>query len=208
MHRPPHRRRNDEARMALGRAPGADFEGQREGCNGWVALAMMAVSAVMGAASKQQAADATKKAETYKAAVARNNEIVAEQNAKYAEQKGQAGEEVKRQKTAQMIGQERAHMGASGLTVESESGVRLYGDTAQMGEIDALTIRNNSAREAYGWRSQGVNYEAEARLDEMRAKQAEEAGNLGVMSSLMGGASQVSDKWSQFSSAGGGSFAS
>lgn len=202
MHKPLRRRPKgyELARFAL--SPQVLVEGERPGNHGWVGLAMMAISAVTSAAAAKQKGDAEAASAQYQAAVARNNEIVAKQNATYALQKGAAAEENKRMQMGQLIGQEKAKMGASGLQVESESGLRLYSDTAQLGTLDALTIRNNAAREAYGWESQGVNYASEAKLDEMRMRNAEEAGTMGAFSSIIGGASSVAGKWSSMQSAG------
>ena len=207
MAKPLRRRLNLEARTALNPWTPDPWEPSST-CRGWASIAMTVVSSLVSAAGAQQKGEAEKNAAMYQAAVARNNAIVAEQNAVYATQKGAAAEENKRERTAQMIGSHRAKMGASGLAVESESGLRLYSDIATLGEVDALTIRNNAAREAYGWRSQGVNYEAEARLDEQRGRYAEEAGDLAAFSSIIGGASSVATKWQGMQQTGMGSFSS
>lgn len=199
MHRPLRRRHQgyEAVRLALNPVP-EQPEGERPGCFGWASIAMTVVSALSSAAAASQKGQAESNAAMYQAAVARNNEIVAKQNADYAIEKGKAGEEAKRERTAQMIGSQRARAGASGLAVEGESGLRLYSDIAQLGEVDALTIRNNAAREAYGWETQGANFAAEAKLYDMRARSAEDAGSLGAFSSIIGGASGVADKWMKF----------
>jgi len=160
------------------------------------------LSAATSAIGAMQKGSADQQAAQYQAAVARNNQIIANQNAQYAIEKGRAAEEVKRERTAQMISSQRMRAGAAGLTLDSGSPLRIQEDVAQQGEIDALTIRNNAAREAYGWESQGMGYAAQAQLDEMRGRSAREAGTLGAFSSIVGGASSVSDKWMKFKQAG------
>jgi hypothetical protein len=54
---------------------------------------------------------------------------------------------------AQVAGQQKADFGARNVAV-SGTALDLLGDTAQIGEEDALTIRNNAAREAWGYRNQ------------------------------------------------------
>lgn len=111
-------------------------------------------------------------------------------------------EAAKRQQTAQMIGTERAALSAGGVDTSSGSPVRLQSDTTKLGEQDALTIRNNAARTAYGFQTQGIDYQAQSGLDMMKAKNATEGGELGAFSSLIGGASSVADKWAHYKLAG------
>jgi hypothetical protein len=54
---------------------------------------------------------------------------------------------------AQVAGQQKADFGARNVAV-SGTALDLLADTAQIGEEDALTIRNNAAREAWGYRNQ------------------------------------------------------
>ena len=45
-------------------------------------------------------------------------------------------------------------MAANGVDLSSGSPLDILGDTAMYGELDALTIRSNAEREAYGYRVQ------------------------------------------------------
>lgn len=175
------------------------------GASLYVAIASMAaaaagatVSAVgarnQGIAAQQQAA--------YQAAVARNNEVLAESAARDAKAKGDVLEQQKRQQIAQQEGMVRAVAGASGFDENSGSPLRIQESVAQVGEEDAQIIRNNAAREAYGYRTQGMNYAAQAGLDEAEGRNAATAGNLGAFSSIIGGASSVASRWSQYNQAG------
>jgi hypothetical protein len=120
---------------------------------------------------------------------------LAEQYAQAETEKGQRLEEQKRLQTASQQGAIRAAAGASGLDVNDGSPVRLAGDTAALGELDALTIRNNAARSAFGYRVKGMDYAAQAELDNMSSEDAARSGELGMWGSIIGGASSVSDKW-------------
>jgi hypothetical protein len=146
------------------------------------------------AAARQQAA-AQQQALQYQAAVARNNQTIAEQNAQAELEKGQALEAEKRREIASREGAIRAAVGGAGLDTGSGSPLRLQEDTARLGELDAQTIRNNSERAAYGFRTQGMSYAAQAQLDEMGATSAARGGALGAFSSILGRAASVSDKW-------------
>jgi hypothetical protein len=89
-------------------------------------------------------------------------------------------------------------MAANGVDLNSGSALRIQGDTAKLGDVDALTIRNNAARAAYGYQLQGLSYGQQATLDESSAANAVSAGNLNSFASIVGGASSVGSKWSTY----------
>lgn len=159
------------------------------------ALGASAVGAGVSAYSAHEQGVAQQQAMLYQAQIARNNQDIANQYAEAEIQKGQRLEEAKRMETASQEGAVRAAAGASGLEVNADSPLRLQGDTAKLGELDALTIRDNASRAAYGYKVQGMSYAAQAQLDEMGGASAARAGVLGQWSSIIGGASSVSDKW-------------
>jgi hypothetical protein len=131
----------------------------------------------------------------YQAAVARNNARYSEYQARDAEDRGQIAEGEQRRKTRQMLGTQRATMAANGADLSSGSALDVQSDTAKFGELDALTIRSNARREAYGYRVGGVNQEAEARLAKMK-------GGFGAASSILGAASQISGDAAGFKKSG------
>ena len=151
---------------------------------GAASLAATAAGAAAQAAAQRQAA-------TYQAAVAQNNAKLAEANAKYTEGVGDTKVAAKQEQTSQMLGAERAGLAASGIELDSGSALRLQEDTTRLGAIDAGTIRANAARDAYGFRTQGVNFAAARSQDEA-------AGNLDAFSSIISGASSVSAKWNAY----------
>ncbi len=152
---------------------------------------------IMGAVGQLQAGDAAAKAANYNAAVARNNQIIAEQQAQDALKRGQIAEDEQRRKTAQIRGAQRASLAASGVALDQGAPLDILGDTAAFGELDALTIRNNADREAYGYRVQGMNFAAEAGLADARAGAARQAGMIGAAGTLLSGAGTVMDRWAQ-----------
>lgn len=131
----------------------------------------------------------------YQAAVARNNQIIANRAADDATERGIEAERQQRMKTQQVLGRQKAAMAANGLDISSGSPVDILSDTARFGEYDALTIRSNAEREAYGYRTQAAQYGAEAKM-------AKRSGYLNAAGSLLTGASKVG---SQFSGMSGGS---
>lgn len=97
----------------------------------------------------------------YTAAVAQQNADVATAQANDAINRGNAEADQRRRETRQRQGTQAAIMGATGADMSSGSALDIFGDTAQFGELDALTTVNNAQREAYGYQVQGMNAIAE-----------------------------------------------
>jgi hypothetical protein len=160
-------------------------------CYPAVALAALGAGSIISGVGRYVGAQGEAAAANYQGAVAQNNARISEQNAKYAEQVGEVNVQTSRIRTAGTIGSERAAYAASGVDTSKGTSARVQSDTADLGELDVATIRNNAARQAYGYRVQAMNYTAEAALDSQRARYAHLAGNIGLMGSLISGAGQV-----------------
>lgn len=173
-------------------------------CYAWVAYAAVAAGTALSAAAKKSAMGAEIDAANYRAGVARNNAIIGEQNAKYATQTGEVRADVSKMRTTGATGAERAAYSASGIDTSSGTPLKVQENTAELGSLDTLTIRNNAARAAYGYRVAGLGYTAEAGLAGRSAGYSRDAGNLGVMGSLIGGAGSLAGKWSGFQESGVG----
>lgn len=174
-----------------------------------LAIAGIAASiggSLIGMAGQQQGTDASRSQAHYNAAVARNSRLIAQQNARYAEQAGAVKEQAAGRRTAGVIGAQRAVAAAHGLDVNSGSPALLQEDAAALGHLDALTIRNNADREAYGYRSQATNFGAQEGLYQMEEDSL--GGWASTAGSLIGGASGVADKWLTYDRAGIAPFAS
>lgn len=141
------------------------------------------------------AANATAASSNYQAQVSRNNAVIAENNAKAVQEAGQSEEQAQRQKTAQLIGAARATMAANGLDTTSGTNLDILGDTAKLGELDALTIRSNTARKVYGYRVQGMSDMAEADMSVAAGKNAQSAGTINAFGSVLSGATSLGDKF-------------
>lgn len=101
--------------------------------------------------------------------------------------RGNFDEERYLRQVAQVVGRQRAVIGASNVK-RSGTALDLLSDTAQIGAQDALTIRNNAAREAWGYRmkaSEASRY-GRARVDEL---------NQQIGSTLLTGAAQAYGLW-------------
>lgn len=119
----------------------------------------------------------------YNAAVAETNAELAELSAQDAERRGTAEAARYRMNIRSLQGRQRAAIGSAGIE-RSGSALDILTDTAAIGELDLATIRSNAAREAFGFRTQGLNYRAQGRLDRF-------AGRTGAIGTILGGASRA-----------------
>lgn len=170
------------------------------------ALALTGIGAATSAVGAVAQANAASQSATYQAQVAKNNQTIADQNAQYALQSGQQQQTAKQQQTAQQISAERAETAASGIDPNTGSATRIQGSTAALGALDAQTIANNAARTAWGYQNQGADFGAQASLLQSQSSSAAASGALGAFSSIIGGASSVSNKWLTYQSQGVGGF--
>jgi hypothetical protein len=150
-------------------------------------IASVAGSAMQGYSQYQYA--------NYQAQVARNNQVIANQNASLALQQGQRAEETQRLRTGQLMGNIEAQQGASGVVGTSGSSLNVRSSAAETGELDAETIRYNANLSARNFMYQGQMAGAQAGL-------YSSMGEWGVANSLLGGASSVSSKWLSYQQSG------
>ena len=173
-------------------------------------LAASAAGTVMQMQQQQAMAD-------YNAAVARNNAIAQRQQAEAqanrlemeasdAQARGREEARQARLEKAQNIASQRAAFAASGVDVGSGTPVGVLQDTAESGERDALQIKNNAAREAWGLRTdaQDALYEAEVASTqaEQDARAAEFRGRSQAIGTLLSGASRTAGNYVRFRNAG------
>lgn len=153
------------------------------------------VSSIAGAGVNAMAQEQSAQ---YNAQVARNNQTIANQNASIALQQGQQQEENKRIQTGEMLGAIEAGEAASGVNPNEGSALNVRTSAAENGELDALSIRYNSNLQARNSAYAAQMYGSQAQLDTAQ-------GEWGAMSSILGGASSVSNKWLQYQMNGVGS---
>lgn len=167
---------------------------------------VLAVVAVAGAGataySTYQQAKSAKAQAHYQSAVANNNKIIADRAADDSIKRGAVEEERKRQDIELLKGKQIAGFAGSGTDLSSSSVYDVIGETAALGELDALTIRSNYARESYEKRVMGMNYGAQGLLYNYQAQSINPATSAGLsavtsagqfsQSALMAGVGQPS----------------
>lgn len=121
-------------------------------------------------------------------ALAKTNSKIADAQAADAERRGAIAEEEERNRVRAILGSQRATYGANNVVSSTGTPLGLLGQTAQYGELDALTVRNNAAREAFGYRVDSMNSKA-------RGKLARQQGTLGAASTLLTAGGQAYGIW-------------
>ena len=191
---------------------------------GIASLAVGIASAGMGMVQSYQQAKAQEDQAEYQAAVARNNQIIADRNAqetqrrgeeidKQTEEKGRLEKNKYRRQVAEMQSDQMAKLAGQGVDVSTGTSIDLLADTAELGELDAQTIKQNTAQQAYDVRYQaardaynqrvgGMNQGAQAGLYQAQAE-AQNPMMAGV-SSLLSGAGSVASKWMTYKASGAG----
>lgn len=146
-------------------------------CDPTIAIAMSALGTGMSFIGGMQQA-------RYQEKVAAQNAQLNARAAEDAIERGNRAETMRRLQTVQERGSAAASLAGQGFNVGSGSALTRQSDIGAMGDIEALTIRNNAAREAYQIRVQG------------HAQAAESAGQIAAsknnaMSSLISGAAST-----------------
>lgn len=137
------------------------------------AIGLSLASGVMGASNAISQGN-------YQSSLLRQNAALKNQAADEAVIAGNTSADWQRVKANQAIGTQRSVQAANGIDVNSGSSAQLQDDTAMLGELDALTIQNNAAREAYGYRVQ-------ANQDRANAKQVKKNARQQAIGSILGG---------------------
>lgn len=171
-----------------------------------VALPILGIaSGAASAVGKIMEGNARSESDLYASQVAANNAKTAAQNAAWTIESGDIASGNESRKTAALIGHQKAAQGANNIDVNSGSAVDVRSSTAALGMLDALTIRSDAARRAYGYQVQQQNFETEAAAKRASAKYAKTAGWLGAGGSLLSTASTVGKDFSAWQQGSGAS---
>lgn len=116
---------------------------------------------------------------------------LAEYNAKVARMQGQIAlergvEAEKRQRMvgSQVMGTQRAAYAGQNVLLDDGTAMEAAGQSAYFGEIDALTVRNNAALEAWGYKQSALN-------SSIQGQMAYAQGISNAIGTILGGAGQM-----------------
>jgi hypothetical protein len=129
----------------------------------------------------------------YRAQVARNNASILLKDSDNQLLGGANEEAMQRLKVGRLVSSQKALQAASGVDVALGSAAQVRESTQDEGDFDALTIRYNAAKAAYGSRQQAAEQMQEAAMQKAAAKNAKFASYIGAASSLAGGIGRYAD---------------
>jgi len=136
------------------------------------AIASIAGTIVSTMGAYQQSKAARAQAE-FDAAVARNNQIAAEQDVAAIRERGKIQEQEHRDRIAQSIGAARAQGGAGGFLIDGEAdetNVLLQADIAEAGALDILNIRDQVELDARNRQLAALDFGAQASMADFEAR--------------------------------------
>lgn len=172
---------------------------------------MAASSALLGVTALSQIGSTFSQSQALRAQQAQRqsqlefNKAVAEFQAEEARRIAERDVEVLEKRSKQVIGAQRAAFAAQGIDVEQGSALDVQLDTAAITEVDALTIRNNAARQAFGFKVDALTAASQRRFSdinfEAQRKSTLLTGGLGL---LQTGARAIPGSTPQPTQSGGG----
>lgn len=160
-------------------------------CTGAEAFQMAGASAQAG--SSFASSQGTKDAYGIQAQIAENNALIAGWQAADALARGDRAASNSKIQSNQLKGTQRAAMGANGVDMGVGSALQVLTDTDFFGQVDADTIKNNAAREAWALREQANGFRSEASLFQTRANA--ENPWMAAGTSLLTSGGKVADRW-------------
>jgi hypothetical protein len=168
-----------------------------------VATGASAVVSTIGAYQQSQAAKAQAE---YKAAVSRNNQIIAQQNADAIRERGQVEEADHRRRIQQTIGSARAAAAGNGFLIDGsaeDTNALLQASIAEAGELDILRLRDDVELRAREQVLRGQQFGAEAALAQFEADQ--QSPFLAAGATLLEGAAATAGAFGKIPSSSSGS---
>lgn len=165
-------------------------------------LALSAIGTGMSVYGQIQQGEQAKEMADYQAAIGEQNAQISERAARDAEERGRVAEQQQRLKTSQMIGTQRSALASSGVQVDAGSALDVVADSAMIGEMDALTTRQNAEREAYQLQLQAYNARTQAGMTTMAGNNAASNAMWGAGSTLIGGLGSLGMNYARLNALG------
>ncbi len=139
-------------------------------------MGVSAFSTVLGAYTSYTQGKAQRRIFEAQAKIDEINARIAEMQAEDAIKRGHEREGISRQKTKKIRGAQRAALAAQGIRVDVGSALDIQLETEDIGELDALTIRNNALREAFGFKAGAAGLRTEAGFKRTEGERAQARG--------------------------------
>jgi hypothetical protein len=160
----------------------------------WVTATLIASAGVSAYGAYKQgkalkkAGEAVQRSAEDEAQLSDYNAGVAKLQAADALSRGADDEARFRDQVRGVIGAQRAGFAAGNIDVGFGSAVDVQADAATLGELDALTIRTNAAREAWGYQVNEIDLKKRGEILRKEGKNAAAAGRAQATAAYIGGA--------------------
>lgn len=154
-------------------------------------MAVQTIGQIKSGNAMRRSGEAQQRAADKSGELADFNANVAELQATDAITRGQEEEMRYRTRVRGAIGAQRAGFAASNIDVNYGTAADVQADAAYLGELDALTISGNAAREAWGFKMQAEDLRARGRLAREEGVAFGEAGRVAQSASRWGAAGSL-----------------
>lgn len=144
-----------------------------------------AIGDVFGGFAQQGAYDAQSQ-------IARNNAIIARQNAAYAAQAGEAKTEQLGLRNRGQVAEIAARQAGAGINPNTGSALDVRKSAGMLGNLDILTARSAAARQAYGYQIQAQAEDVQSEMARKAGKIAPFVGGFDALGSLLGSSTSLS----------------
>ena len=152
------------------------------------------------ATGAKAAGTAAGESDLFNAAIANANAGIALRNANFTAGAGEAKAGISETQTEARVGATKANQGASGVEVNSGSNVQVRASEAEVGMLDALTIKSNAAKQAYGYQVEAVGETAKAKMLTAQAPLDVAAGNNKAQGTLLAGVGEAGKAYAEMKS--------
>lgn len=169
----------------------------------YASMGLSAISAITHAFSQSSAIKAQG---DYEQTISNTNAKIANLQAKEAEQAGDLAAAKENSKTQQTVSAVRAAQGASGVDVSSGSSALVREAIQGAGVQDELTLRNNAARQAWGYKTEAIQDTFRGQFARLTSRAQSEQSLLSGGLSAISGPLAIESNYLRFSRyMGGGS---
>jgi hypothetical protein len=133
------------------------------------AVAVAGVQAVNQYSSSRREAAAMRAQAEYNRKISEINESYTMAKSDDAIRRGEQEVESHRSKVRQLVGSQKAALAASGVDISSGSAAQIVDQSERLGELDAITLKNNAWREAYGYKVEAKNIRIQGMMGQATA---------------------------------------
>lgn len=171
------------------------------GGGGFFGMGMQAVGTIMQMRAAKAQAEAQAQAQEWQARQLDRNAGIADAQANDAMDRGALEESRVRKYGKQTLASQRSANASSGFT-SSGSILDILAGTHEDMELDAATVRANAQRERWAYGTQAEDLRDQAALARAGANNSRAAGSWNAMTTLIGGATSIADRWQKMADVG------